>query len=162
MSEIKMNDPDLREIASALRYLEGRGEECSSNRRKWGQIAASIEEQVKPVVKEPTELFSVIRASDMEGRTFNAVRVYEGAKKPWNSGAAWYGWWELKDPEVLRVGIGERPEVAPEDTEDYAAGVSDTRDKALRWLRQLRAEAITAERKNAYEYAIKLFEELQP
>ena len=49
-----MNDPDLREIASALRYLEGRDEECSSNRRKWGEIAAAIEEQVKPAVEEPT------------------------------------------------------------------------------------------------------------
>lgn len=149
------------EDAAALRYaLEFASVKHSAHSTALRALADSIEEQVKPAIEEPTEFGSIVHASDKEGRTFNAVRVYEGAKKPWNSGTAWYGWWELNVHEVLRVGIGEDRDVAPEETSDYIYGVHDTISAVRRKLQALRDEAITAERQNAYDKAIKAMEAL--
>src|SRR5690242_17636205 len=105
MGEIKMNDPDLREIASALRYLEGREDECSGNRRKWGEIAAAIEEQLKP--EQPLEFGSIVRAGTSESS--DRVLWTRGAGHYWFSETARRSdYADLHLPEVLRVGIGER------------------------------------------------------
>jgi hypothetical protein len=56
----------------------------------------------------------------------------------------------------------ERGDVAPEETEKYNLGRSDLAYDILTKLRTLRSEAITSERKNAYDTAIRTVEELQP
>jgi hypothetical protein len=57
---------------------------------------------------------------------------------------------------------GDRGDVAPEETEDYKAGVSDFAAKQTdRFIYRLQ-DAISAERKDAYTKAIKDVEELQP
>jgi hypothetical protein len=117
MGEIKMNDPDLREIASALRYLAGREDECGSNRRKWGEIAAAIEEQVKPAIEEPTEWGSVVAARRVGYGSEDTTRL---RWQRWNSiGDSWRSepagdlgvvyhsdWSYLTGVEVLRIGVG--------------------------------------------------------
>ncbi len=94
-------------------------------------------------------------------------------------------WSQLRDPEVLRVGIGkaapslaervyldpmddapenevDRSDVAPEQTEDYRDGFSEAKLAMRQQLRNLRAEALTAERQNAYDRAIAVVKEIQP
>lgn len=118
-------------------------------------------DQMKPA--EPTEYGSIIlaRSDEREQR----VRWMSPTSEPgWYSefGAFVGGYQMLRDVEVLRIGVGERPDVAPEETDDYKLGASDFIFAALRQLRQLRAEAVTSERKNAYDVAIKTVEDLQP
>lgn len=129
-------------------------------------MAEDVEAQFpKPAIEEPREFGSIVKARDTR----------EGQRE--SSGLFWVrqasGWfddvlgrrcpWEyLTDVEVLRIGVGERPDVAPEETDDYKLGVSDTTYDILTKLRVLRSEAITSERKNAYDVAIKTVEAMQP
>lgn len=151
MGEIKMNDPDLREIASALRYLEGREDECSSNRRKWGEIAAAIEEQVKPAVEEPLDFGSLVRASNPERKNV----LWQQA--PHIGGHYWINayrdvevWSELTDVEVLRVGLGG---------DHGARGIVNQIHECLQKL-LVKTPLVVEQR--AYEKAIQAVEELAP
>jgi hypothetical protein len=83
--------------------------------------ADSIEEQVKPVIEEPTAFGSILRASCEPGlRGVFWQKSPMHGKHYWEStGGALALWSELTDVEVLRVGIGESPGDA------YARGYED-------------------------------------
>lgn len=124
-------------------------------------------EQVKPAIEEPMEFGSVVRKVLRDGRELRWCRTYSvRVDEPWCTGNHMGSWAEIledaTDVEVLRIGVGERPDVAPEETDDYKLGVSDTTFNILTKLRVLRSEAITSERKNAYDVAIKTVEAMQP
>jgi hypothetical protein len=72
------------------------------------QIADQIEAQLP--VKEPRAFGSVVRASvaDAVGRVL-LVRTLEDARpiKEWCLGIARYEWSDLRNPEVVRDGLGE-------------------------------------------------------
>lgn len=161
MGEIKMNDADLREIASALRYLEGHEDADRAKRIMWGQIAGSIEEQVKPAVEEPTEFGSIMLAHFVNGKALRWVRLPDS----WVSelGGFTAPGANFKIVEVLRVGIGADA-VAPEgfDHAAYTMGVERAGAVHLLRLRDLRASANSAERKDAYDKAIRAVEEPLP
>jgi hypothetical protein len=140
---------------------------------EFAKVADDIEQQVKPAIDEPTEWGSVVRARvepDAEPLLLTYVPNPEESDPdkprgyPWYSEHdGWHSWDGLADVEVLRVGIGDnRGDVLPRDTEDYKFGQSDFAFDLLGKLRNLWSEAITSERKNAYEKAIQAVTELQP
>ena len=76
---------------------------------------------------------------------------------------------DLHDPEVLRVGIGEASDGDAKSVvfkngwdHGHKQGVEDFKAKAITQLRALRAVAITAERKDAYDKAVAVVKEIQP
>jgi hypothetical protein len=129
-----------------------------------GDVAEQIRAQIpKPAIEEPIDFGSIVFAgrggSDRVAWTPNPA---SGAHYWVSVTGVIDVWSELTDVEVLRVGIGERQDVAPEDTEDYKAGVSDFAAKLTdRFIYRLQ-NGITAERRDADERAIKDVEELQP
>lgn len=131
------------------------------------EIINAIEDQVKPAVEEPEAFGSIVRARYPGNQTDSCLwqMAPEGrGRHYWESE---YGavevWSELTDVEVLRVGLGEqsadveklREEAWDEGARELAAQIS-TR------LQNLLADAITGERKNAFEKAIQAVEELAP
>jgi len=131
---------------------------------------AQIDEQVKPAIEEPTEFGSIVRASENLG-TWLWQKTPAHGKHYWESETgACAVWSELSDIEVLRVGIGE-PAAKSKETlaaydEGYGngqyAGFSQALGSAAGKVSTLRAEAITSERKNAYDVVLNLLAELQP
>jgi len=118
----------------------------------------AIEEQVKPAVEEPTEFGSIVRALGPYGKSMLWQKTPEKGKHYWESETGVVEVWpDLQDPEVLRGGVAESG-----DSYDYKQGVNDTVIQAVARLRTLRAEAITSERKSAYDCAISTVEELRP
>jgi hypothetical protein len=149
-----------------------------------GEIQAradSIEEQLKPVIEEPTEFGSIVRAGspqDAPATEFDLWTPTPRRKHYWMSQSGLCEVWsELTDVEVLRVGIGDAlPTTAAElgrmsvaahiqkRAEEHACAKGAERAKTvhLMRLRDLRAGAISAERKDAYDKAICAVEEPLP
>lgn len=141
------------------------------------RIAKQVEDQMpKPVVAEPEAFGSVVRA------TTKGLRC-KWQRSPLNGTHYWQSefgdvevWSELTDVEVLRVGLGEptRDYSATEDLDPdcdceqvaYRKGVdagwNAARGRIHVRLRELLEEAITSERKNAFEKAIQAVEDLAP
>lgn len=129
-------------------------------------IADSIEEQVKSAIPEPIAFASVVR--DETGARF--VRVGALIKQPWRSGEERRSWDELDVAEVLRIGVGEPGGKSKKALSAYDegygngqyAGFSQALESVAGKVSALRSEAITAERKNAYEVVLDILAEMQP
>jgi hypothetical protein len=122
-------------------------------------IAESIEEQVKPAIEEPTEFGSLVRARSFGPLSMLWQRSPVNGKHYWESeNGAVDVWSELTDVEVLRVGIGENDDFAV--GEAFTAGVRNTVARGTRVLKGFRDQALTAERKDAYQNAINVLREL--
>jgi hypothetical protein len=157
---INLEDPakTIELLKRAAKYAGSDGWNTQSSQHA-DLIARQIEEQVKPAIKEPLDFATVVRVNT--GAMF--VRVGAMERHPWVSGECARSWDELDVVEVLRVGIGDDPgDVAPEETSDYMYGAQDTISAIHGKLQLLRSEAITSERKQAYDVAIRTVEELQP
>lgn len=124
------------------------------------QIVERIEEQLpKPAIEEPPKDCVVM---DITARSW----LYDGDSEMWINEAMP----ESRLPWVdLLTLYADQPrvyypaqDVAPEDTEDYKAGVEDYRAKMADVLRMKRSEALTAERQNAYDVMIGINGRLQP
>jgi hypothetical protein len=162
VTEIKLTLDDAQADLTLLREaVVGYGNQ-SQIRALLTRLALSIEEQVKPAIEEPKEFGSIVRAGYDE-HTDRVLWVRTPGGWYAEESAGFHAYFPgLHNPEVLRVGIGERLDVAPEETEKYNLGRSDLAYDVLTKLRTLRAEAITSERKNAYDVAIATVEGLQP
>jgi hypothetical protein len=139
---------DSRALRSILASLGAVGVSTSAS-VQLTELAESIEEQVKPAVEEPKEFGSVVRAGyDEHTDRVLWVRAsggwYADAKHGFHATFA-----GLHDPEVLRVGIGGEGQV-----EAYGKGRDDFATAVRRDVSALRAEAITSERKDAYDKAL--------
>lgn len=138
-------------------------------------MAEDIEAQLPPAVDEPLAFGSLIRAGSPR------VTAILWQKAPDRRGQHYWEsemgdvevWSELTDVEVLRVGLGEPESVATQisrmsrfaheaDKDAFDAGFDACRAGAHQKLCALLADAITSERKNAYEKAIQAVEELAP
>lgn len=155
MTEIKVDitPTDL----TAMRLVLAASERSRDNTPAWHRfkdLVESIEEQVKPSIEEPLAFASVVRVRS--GSMF--VRVGAMERHPWVSGECARSWDEMDVTEALRVGL----DVAPEETENYKHGVKDTIYAIHGKVQLLRAVALTAERKDAYDNVIRAVEELQP
>lgn len=132
-------------------------------------LADSIEEQIKPPVEEPAEWGSVVLASS--DACHNRVHWFRDHNF-WRASLDGHcsGWSYLHNPEVLRVGIGEPAAKSKETLSAYDEGYGNGQytgfDQALgaayEQIAALRAEAITAERKDAYDKALRIIHELRP
>lgn len=169
MSEIKLTLNDPANFVLQLRHAAEMLDVCEP----LDAIADSIEEQVKPTIEEPTEWGSLVRASfpNSDGERYLLAYVpnpYESDPDksqgfPWYSERDdWCTWGDLRDVQVLRIGVGEaeHADVAPEETEDYRCGVRDAKAKALVRLRNMRDGAV-GERLNAYNWAIETVEAIR-
>lgn len=165
---LKLDDPSL--FAEQLKHAaehwdDGRATPIG---QALHMAAFQIREQVKPAVDEPTEFGSVISAT-CGGERMRWQQAQDVGYHYWRSITGVVEVWsELTDVEVLRVGIGEqsdewqRLDVANAQTDAYAEGAEALRTRVLADLRFLLSSAITAERKDAYETAIRAVEEVQP
>jgi hypothetical protein len=132
-------------------------------------IAQSIEEQVKPAIEEPTEFGSIVRARHPTDPDGVAAELWQMSpthgQHYWQSESEQLAVWsELRGPEVLRVGIGEQPLAAWElNLLDGQAlrGIEDVVARGIRVLEGFRDQAITAERKDAYQNAINVLREIK-
>lgn len=174
MTEIKLTLDDPTVSARALRYVV---EEYLAKKHAEGmvgsgsmaplldQIADSIEEQVKPAIEEPKEFGSIVRAG-YDAHTDRVLWVRTPGGWYAEESAGFHAYFPgLHNPEVLRVGIGETeddPAVDQAYGNGQYVGWGEALAAASRKLRTLRAEAITSERKNAYDVAIRTVEEMQP
>ena len=126
-----------------------------------GEIKAradSIEEQAKPAVEEPTEFGSLVRARSCGPLSMLWQRSLVNGKHYWESDTgAVEVWSALTDVEVLRVGIG-----TPAEPVVFSRGYEAAQTAIRSMLRTLRSEAITSERKSAYDRALEAVEEMQP
>lgn len=156
MTEIKMTLTDPRSYTAALHaasmLMDGPNETtlCLDSLR--GMILDQL-----PRMTEPQAFGSVVRA----GYNGNPDRVL-WQRDPLKGHHYWESesgvievWSELTDVEVLRVGLGE-------DSEAFNDGMREMNAAIHQKVRSLLAEAITGERKNAYEKAIQAVEELAP
>lgn len=117
-------------------------------------LREAIEEQVKPAVEEPEEFGSLVRARSFGPLAMLWQRSPENGKHYWESDTGAVEVWSgLQDVEVLRVGIGESV---------FDRGAEAATTTHLSVLRTLRSEAITSERKDAYDTAISRLEGLRP
>jgi hypothetical protein len=143
------------------------------------ELADSIEEQLsKPAIEEPIKFGSIVRAGidGLSDRVLWQRLCTGGWQSEHGTFTASFDW--LDHPEVLRVGIGDCPacsESAPEwarldaanaDEDAYAKGITKGIERAkavhILRLRDLRSVAISAERKDAYDKAIRAVEEPLP
>lgn len=126
------------------------------------ELADAIEQQVKPAVGEPQQFASVVKARDIIMTTYPTGMFWTRV-----SGGIWIDdvagtereWDKLDVVEVLRVGLGDP---SSEPTGEFEAGYWACQADAHGKLQKQLAEAITGERKNAYERAIQAVEELAP
>jgi hypothetical protein len=107
---------------------------------------ALTEEPSKPVIREPTETFSVIKARDlMSGTTGLFWTRIRGGWIDDNEGV-FRGWMNLEVYEVLRVGIGEPRHLTEEEIDEQQA-------EAQRILHKLNSvdagEIVTPDRQEA-------------
>jgi len=120
--------------------------------RHW--IAAQIEEQVKPAVEEPEDFGSIVQAwHPSEDPSGTPPDLWQ--RSPMNGKHYWENrngvcevWSDLVHPQVLRVGIGE------DHSDSYNMGRTDFAEAMRRDISALRAAAVGAERKNAYDNAL--------
>jgi hypothetical protein len=113
------------------------------------------EEKVKPAVEEPEDFGSVVRAAapDWTTRPLLWQKTPAAGKHYWESETGVIEVWsELTNVEVLRVGIGT--ESSTPHSDDYLEGRQDIAGAIRQDIAALRAEAITAERKDAYDKAL--------
>lgn len=154
---LKLDDPAktvaLLRDASAAAGSDGWNHTAGQHAR-W--LAGQIEEQVKPAVEEPTELWSVINAN-VPGSRFLEPKQLVRSGVGWldADGNSWGEFEAFSDVEVLRVGLGE-------DGDAFNDGMREMNAAIHQKVRALLADAITSERKNAYEKAIQAVEELAP
>lgn len=152
---------DVRAIRTALSCLRAVGVNTSVAVELDG-LAYSIEEQLKPVIDEPTEFGSMVQARWIEAPDY--IEPLPWVYTPWQGEHRWRSgdgltavWSDLSDVEVLRIGAGE--ESAFDDSSDYstgyAKGADDTAAAIRARLRALRTVAITSERKDAIDSAIR-------
>lgn len=163
-------DRDLRALRGALaRFPEAVSSSCIPALR---ELIDAIEEQTKPAIEEPTELWSVISAN-VPGSHFLEPKQLVRLEDVWcdDEGNGWGDFRSFSDVEVLRVGVGEPLNVHefmtsagfdPTDAQGDAfnAGFSACRSVVYALLAKQLLGAITAERKDALEKAIKAVEEL--
>jgi hypothetical protein len=157
MTDIKLTLDDPAEFARWLHAHAGQMPETWSARAcQLDAIAHQIEEQVNPVVDEPTEPWSVIKARpswrDADPREFTLLRGGFWVDHDGNECGAFS---TFTDVEVLRVGIGEDLD-APWRAQQQLCNTILTR------LREFHANAITAERKGGLQRAIEFVEGLKP
>lgn len=124
---IEREDPqrDLSALRNAVAFYLVKLGDCHPVSVVLQEIADSIEEQVKPLVEEPTEPWSVIFANvpcshGIEPRqlVLTSVGWIDAA------GNGWGDFSSFSDVEVLRVGIGQDQSAAyNEGGEDFAEGV---------------------------------------
>jgi hypothetical protein len=139
---------DSRALRSILASLQAVGVSTSASVRLT-ELADSIEEQVKPAIKEPREWGSVVLAHDTGGsarmRWILTGGIWRAERH--NYCTSWAG---LLDVEVLRIGVGAEDPDAASFTEGFDAACNEI----LKDLRNLRVNAITGERQDAYDKAI--------
>jgi hypothetical protein len=169
---ITREDPerDLNALRAAIEKFRYPDEVEAVQLQHVQELADSIEEQVKPIVKDPEAFGSIVRAGyDEHTDRVLWVRTPRGWYAETDHGYHAY-FAGLHEPEVLRVGIGEPGAKSKEALAAYDqgygngqyAGFSQALEAADEKLRQFRAEAITSERKSAYDTAIAVIEGLQP
>lgn len=157
--------------------LAARAEVASTIGEMWPGYSTvggyAIEEQAKPAIEEPLRFASVVRVKS--GALF--VRVGALQALPWASGEALREWDQLDVDEVLRVGVDEplagweKELLGVQERRDIEAdaykvgertGAAILAGQIHHRLQKLLTEAITSERKNAYEKALQVVEGLQP
>jgi hypothetical protein len=162
-----MTDPvnvtDATQAVEALRYaLEFASVKHSTYATALCELADSIEEQVKPTVEEPVAWGSLVRADSTASAQVRILFAYVPApeevadagerKFSWYSEKdSWHSWQDLSRIEVLRIGVGAEDPDAASFTEGFDAACNEI----LKDLRKLRVNAITGERQDAYDKAIK-------
>lgn len=114
------------------------------------RVAEEIRAQIpKPPVPEPAEWGSVVRAFVCGGYAEPWVRTADGQFSGWsNKHGTMVDWHKLCEPEVLRVGIGLRQD---DSVAAYSKGREDFANAMRRDVSGLLADAITAERRDAYD-----------
>lgn len=129
-------------------------------------MAEDVEAQFpKPAVDEPEQFGSIVRAKSPQDPQADLLWTPTPRRRHyWMSVSGLCEVWsELTEVEVLRVGVGELPsksQKAAQDNDAYLQGYGDFAAKVRRDLSALRAEAIGAERKDAYDKAIEVVESL--
>jgi hypothetical protein len=90
-------------------------------------LSRALGDQLPPLVEEPSEFASVIRARFAEAGTHNPPRLFvrlggEDDGQPWgdDGGPSW-AWNEFTDVEVLRVGVDGPPSLTEEEIDQQAA-----------------------------------------
>ena len=156
MTEIKLQLDDPAEFA---RYARAHASQIPGAWRgradQYLSIAEQIEEQVKPAALEPIAFGSAVLAFVCGNDPMQWVRTSPPEYSQWtNRDGYTVPWQKLCEVEVLRVGIGEA------SGEDYRDGFSEAKFAMGQQLRNLRAEALTAERQNAYDKAIAVVKEI--
>lgn len=102
---------DARVLRAAITVAEN-FVDYSDAMKRLASLADSIEEQVKPVIEEPTAFGSVVRAISGEvsvGGTLWQMATGHGAHYWEDEHGCVEVWSELTDVEVLRVGLGQEP-----------------------------------------------------
>lgn len=149
---IEREDPaeDARVLRAAIKIARSLVGGDATPMKRLIELADSIEEQVKPPkVDEPEVFGSIVRATEGYG-TWLWQKTPAQGKHYWESETGAHTVWsELSDVEVLRVGIGDSNEPSR-----YEQGFVDFGGAVRRDLSVLRADAITAERKDAYDKAL--------
>lgn len=172
MTEITLNLDNPAQtvhlLKEAAHHAGGTGwDHTSAQHTSW--LARQIADQItdEPVIEEPTEWGSIVRArrvgTGSEDTTL--LRWQRRYQEVWESEPAGdlgilheSSWEYFTDVEVLRVGVGGQR--FAEDNPDWFDGFKDRGARDLAALMKLRADAITAERKDAYSKAIEAIKEV--
>jgi hypothetical protein len=128
MTEIKLTLDDLKDDGEHVEVWNLREHADVLGRKGFSWVASlvrnianQIEEQVKPVVEEPEEFASVVRAG-IDGLS-DRVLWQRSASGYWFSETSRRAWWpNLYHPEVLRVGLGD----------EYSPSLQQIRDLLFR------------------------------
>lgn len=158
MSEIKL-DTEKHDIDDLIRYLHG--DHHMGVHDRWQLVKDIVAQMPKPAVKEPAEFGSVVRASN------DGINLRLWTPAPYLGEHYWMAetrmyevWSELTDVEVLRVGLDGA--TSESYRKGFEFGLREMNTQAHQKIRALLADAITGERKNAFEKAIQAVEELAP
>ena len=131
----------------------------SNIRHTLEDLLAQVADQLPTHTEEPEGFGSIVRARSRSKLTMLGHPSPLNGRHYWESeSGAVEVWSELTDVEVLRVGVGGSSEA--EFAEAYLEGGRHLASKIHFRLTELLSEAITSERKNAYEKAIQAVEEL--
>lgn len=115
------------------------------------ELRDQLRSQVKPVVEEPTEFGSIVRASSDKCEPQMWSPIPRTGDHWWHSETGKLERWrDLDVDEVLRFGVGDEEAHAASFTEGFDAACNEI----LKALRKLRVNAITGERQDAYDKAI--------
>ena len=110
-------------------------------------LLEQVEAQLpKPAVEEPTEFGSIVRAPWSSKK----LLWFKAADNSWwsESGVA-TAWSQLRNPEVLRVGVGEPPDVTA-----FSRGWDEAVSLLRKYVIQYASSAHTGQHKDAYKAAI--------